>query len=132
MKQVLMRGGRVIVEDMPLPRCGAGQVLVRSAYSLISSGTETMTLDDSAPPTGAAVWSHRLQKVGEVARMVLDRGLTDTRNAVASRLEGASLVSGGSSLPRSSRSGSTDSFRCPRCSDRECLRLSWLVLSDGL
>jgi len=94
MKQVLMRRGQVVVEDMPVPRCDSGEILVRVAYSLISSGTETTTLEDSAPPTGASVWSHRLHKVGEVARMVLERGLTDTRNAVAARLEGASLVSG--------------------------------------
>ena len=89
-----MRRGRVVVEELPAPRCGAGEVLVRAAYSLISSGTETTTLEDSAPPTGASVWSRRLQKVGEVARMVLDRGLADTKSAVTARLEGASLVSG--------------------------------------
>jgi len=84
----------VVVEDMPAPRCGEGEVLVRTSYSLISSGTETTTLRDSAPRGGASVWSHRLHKVGEVARMVVERGLTDTRTAVAARLEGESLVSG--------------------------------------
>ena len=94
MKQVLIRRGHVVVEDMPTPRCGEGELLVRAYYSLISSGTETTALEDSAPRATASVWSHRLQKVGEVARMVLERGLTDTRTAVAARLEGASLVSG--------------------------------------
>lgn len=47
MKQVLLRDGQVIVEDVPAPRLGAGSVLVRVAYSLISSGTEMSILKES-------------------------------------------------------------------------------------
>ena len=85
MKQVLMRRGQVVVEEMPVPCCGDGEVLVRACYSLISSGTETVALEDSVPSRGASAWGHRLRKVGEVARMVLERGLGDTRSAVAAR-----------------------------------------------
>ena len=63
MKQVLIQAGRAVVRDMPAPACGDGEVLVRAAFSLISTGTETATLEQSAEvPTG--VWARRLRKVG--------------------------------------------------------------------
>ena len=48
MKQVLIQGGRAVVHEMPAPQCGDGEVLVRAAYSLISTGTEGGTLRGSA------------------------------------------------------------------------------------
>ena len=36
MKQVLIRQGRVVVEEMPVPIPGPGEVLVRTDFSLIS------------------------------------------------------------------------------------------------
>ncbi|MBI3760393.1 MAG: bi-domain-containing oxidoreductase [Chloroflexi bacterium] len=43
MKQVFFDGkGQVHLEDVPAPTCGHGEILVRVAYSLISSGTESM------------------------------------------------------------------------------------------
>lgn len=42
MKQVLQRGGRFTVEEMPVPAVPAGHVLVRTAASLLSVGTERM------------------------------------------------------------------------------------------
>lgn len=41
MKQVLFRGGKALVEEVPAPRPEAGQVLVRVAWSCISAGTES-------------------------------------------------------------------------------------------
>lgn len=40
MKQVLMKKGKAIVDDIPAPEPGNGEVLVRAAYSCISIGTE--------------------------------------------------------------------------------------------
>jgi len=94
MKQVLIRGGRAVVEEMPAPSCGEREVLVQAAFSIISAGTETVTVAGSATGLGASGWSNRLRKVGEVARMVRDRGLEDTRTAVKARLEGPSHASG--------------------------------------
>lgn len=47
MKQVLqdLRSGQVIVEDVPVPEPGTGQVLVKVAASLVSAGTERMIYD---------------------------------------------------------------------------------------
>jgi predicted dehydrogenase/threonine dehydrogenase-like Zn-dependent dehydrogenase len=94
MKQVLIRGGRIAVQEMPVPRCGKGEVLVRTAFSLISAGTETATVSQSAPEPAGKVWLRRAKKLGEVARMLARRGVSETRSAVAARLEGPSLVTG--------------------------------------
>jgi predicted dehydrogenase len=94
MKQVLIRQGRVVVEEMPAPTCGPGEVLVRASRSLISTGTETASLAASTPTDTASRWMRRLQKTGEVVRMVSRRGLSETRAAVEARLEGPSQVSG--------------------------------------
>jgi predicted dehydrogenase/threonine dehydrogenase-like Zn-dependent dehydrogenase len=93
MKQVLIRKGRVVVEEMPAPRCGPGELLVRTAFSLISAGTELAGLQASAA-AGTPPWAHRMKKAGEVARLVTQRGVADARAAVAARLEGPSDVTG--------------------------------------
>lgn len=41
MKQVLIKNGAVLVEEIPSPGCPEGFVLVENRYSLISTGTET-------------------------------------------------------------------------------------------
>lgn len=42
MKQLFFDGkGKLHIAEVPAPMCGAGEVLVQTAYSLISSGTET-------------------------------------------------------------------------------------------
>ncbi len=40
MKQVLLKSGRVVVEEVPAPSCQDNTILVANHYSLISSGTE--------------------------------------------------------------------------------------------
>ena len=44
MKQVLLRGGKAIVEDVPAPRLAPGQVLVQVACSCVSAGTEMASI----------------------------------------------------------------------------------------
>lgn len=44
MKQVFLKSGAIVVEDVPTPAPGPGEVLVHNAYSLISAGTETLAL----------------------------------------------------------------------------------------
>lgn len=50
MKQVLIRGGGVAVEDVPAPAAGAGSVLVRVEWSCVSAGTESASVAMSALP----------------------------------------------------------------------------------
>jgi predicted dehydrogenase/threonine dehydrogenase-like Zn-dependent dehydrogenase len=51
MKQVLLRAGRAVVEEMPEPAAGTGRILVRTAYSLVSPGTERAVLEGTARQT---------------------------------------------------------------------------------
>lgn len=44
MMQVFNSCGEIIVEEVPAPACGENEVLVKNIYSLISVGTETMSL----------------------------------------------------------------------------------------
>jgi len=44
MKQIFTQSGNIITEDVPAPVCGDNEVLVNNAYSLISVGTESMSL----------------------------------------------------------------------------------------
>jgi predicted dehydrogenase len=93
-KQVLIRQGRVVVEEMPAPSCGPGEVLVRTAYSVISPGTEMASVRASTPSAPVSRWASRVRKAGEVVQMLRSRGLRETRAAVEARLEGPSTVSG--------------------------------------
>jgi predicted dehydrogenase/threonine dehydrogenase-like Zn-dependent dehydrogenase len=94
MKQVLIREGQAVVQEMPAPACGAGDVLVQVHYSLISTGTELTSLADSTPPPAGQLWTRRLRKVGEVASLAAARGPEEALRAVGARMEGTSLVTG--------------------------------------
>jgi len=50
MKQVLIRHGQVINNDVPAPLIEDGFILVEVAYSLISSGTEVTNITESGKP----------------------------------------------------------------------------------
>jgi predicted dehydrogenase/threonine dehydrogenase-like Zn-dependent dehydrogenase len=50
-KQVLLRAGKAVVEEMPEPSAAPGRVVVRTAYSLVSAGTERAVLEGTAKQT---------------------------------------------------------------------------------
>ena len=88
MKQVIAEAGKVRVIDVPLPYCGDGEVLVRSEFSLISTGTESWTLE-STRPLGAGELigdSSRLKKAAKLASDVVGKegvgGLLDYVKAI--------------------------------------------------
>jgi predicted dehydrogenase/threonine dehydrogenase-like Zn-dependent dehydrogenase len=90
MKQVIAEAGKVKVIDVPIPQCKDTEVLVRSEYSLISTGTETWTLE-STKPIGAGELvgdSSRLKKAAGLAANVFRKegvgGLVDYVKAVRS------------------------------------------------
>ncbi|MDA4113036.1 MAG: bi-domain-containing oxidoreductase [Thaumarchaeota archaeon] len=49
MKQVIARAGKVVVADVPSPVCGEDGLLIRTNYSVISTGTESWTIDSTDP-----------------------------------------------------------------------------------
>jgi predicted dehydrogenase/threonine dehydrogenase-like Zn-dependent dehydrogenase len=69
MKQVLRKGLRhIVVEDVPEPRLQANHVLIRPAYSLISSGTETASLHQAGVVAELRQNPSHLQKIAAVAK----------------------------------------------------------------
>ena len=94
MKQVLqnLKTGQLTVTDVPAPSLQRGRVLVRTAASLISAGTERMAVDMGRKSLiGKA--RERPDLVKQVIQKAKNEGLLNTFNAVRARL-GSSLALG--------------------------------------
>ena len=88
MKQILqsLKTGATEVADIPRPRAGYGQVLVRTRATLVSAGTERMLVD-----FGKAGWIAKARQQPDKVRMVLNKigtdGLAPTVEAVMRKLD---------------------------------------------
>src|SRR5579875_412691 len=79
MKQVVARAGRVEVIDLPIPSMGENEILVKTLYSVISSGTETWTIQATQPIGTDDILSNRskLRKAIDLSSKVLgEEGLS--------------------------------------------------------
>ena len=74
MRQVLqnLKTGCIELAEIPCPRAGTGQVLIRTTRSLISAGTERMLLE-----FGSAGLIGKTQQQPDKVRLVLDKVRTD-------------------------------------------------------
>lgn len=87
MKQVLqdLGSGRTLLEDVPTPVAGRGQLLIRSRRSLVSAGTERMLVE-----FGKAGLIEKARQQPDKVKMVLDKiktdGLLPTIDAIRSKL----------------------------------------------
>jgi len=89
MKQVLVRQGQAVVEEVPAPLVEPGTVLVRVERSCISVGTEMSGLRGSGVP----LWKRALaepDKVRKALQMVATQGLAHTRSVVEGKLQAGS------------------------------------------
>lgn len=82
-----MRSGKVSVHDVPAPSVQHGRVLVRTAASLISAGTEKMAVE-----AGKKSLAARAKERPDLVKQVIDRvkteGLASTYTAVKAKLDG--------------------------------------------
>ena len=86
MKQVLQdRSGTTVVRDVPQPACPPGSVLVRNAFSAISSGTERSRVELSQKSLLAKA-RERPDLVREVINRARREGIGATRAAVKQKL----------------------------------------------
>ncbi|MBC8038390.1 MAG: bi-domain-containing oxidoreductase [Rhizobiales bacterium] len=86
MKQILLKQGAPIVEIVPAPLVEPGTILVRTAVSCISVGTELSGIKMSGTP----LWKKALaqpQKVRQALDMVADKGLTRTIAEIKGKAE---------------------------------------------
>ncbi|MFE1773063.1 bi-domain-containing oxidoreductase [Streptomyces sp. NPDC059008] len=88
MKQVVQnyKSGELAVLDVPAPGCKAGGVLVRSAYSLISTGTELMKVSEAGMSMLGKARS-RPDQVAKVMQSVATNGLPATYRKVMGKLD---------------------------------------------
>jgi len=89
MKQVLVRSGAIVVEEVPAPTPAPKEILVRVAYSCVSAGTELAGLRTSALP----LYRRALKQPEHVRRaleMIRDQGLARTWERVSGKLASGS------------------------------------------
>ncbi|MVO88732.1 zinc-binding dehydrogenase [Streptomyces sp. p1417] len=88
MKQVVQnyKSGELALLDVPVPGCKPGGVLVRSAYSLISTGTEMMKVSEAGMSMVGKARS-RPDQVAKVAQSVATNGLPATYRKVMGKLD---------------------------------------------
>lgn len=85
MKQVLIKKGAVVVEDVPAPACDSGCVLVRVERSCVSPGTESAAAQSSGEPLyKRAIKNPALAT--RVVGMMLDEGIGRVMERVMGRL----------------------------------------------
>ena len=88
MKQILqsLKDGSTTLEEVPVPRIGAGQLLIRTDISLVSAGTERMLVK-----FGKSGWISKARQQPDKVKMVLEKSRTDgvmaTYDAVKSKLD---------------------------------------------
>lgn len=89
MKQVLIKGGSVSVEDVPSPGVSPRCVLVRVAFSCISAGTEVASVQMSGQP----LYKRALKQpehLKRVVQMIREQGLARTIDRVQGKLAAGS------------------------------------------
>ncbi len=88
MKQIVQNynSGELKLEDVPAPVCRRGGVLVRTAYSLVSSGTERMKVSQARMGLIAKAKA-RPDKVKQVIQSIHQTGLLETYRKVRERLD---------------------------------------------
>lgn len=88
MKQLFqsLKTGEVKLEELPVPSCAPGQVLIKTSRTLVSLGTEKMLLN-----FGKANFINKVKQQPEKVQQVLTKiktdGLIPTLNAVKTKLE---------------------------------------------
>ena len=88
MKQVLIKKGQILVDDIAAPVTEPGTVLVRVDHSCISIGTEMSGIKASSLP----LWKRALQqpeKVKKALKMISTQGLSATKTLVEGKLDEA-------------------------------------------
>ncbi len=78
MKKVFLVEGKAQIKEVPIPETFQDWVLVRSSYSLISSGTERTTISNQAKGVAERFFEKITQNTQKIAHSILSDGLTST------------------------------------------------------
>lgn len=91
MKQVLIKAGKAIVEDVPAPQVGRKNILVRVTHSCISVGTEMAGVKMSGLPLYQRALKQP-ENVKRVLEMMRDQGVKRTIDRVMGKLSAGSAT----------------------------------------
>jgi predicted dehydrogenase/threonine dehydrogenase-like Zn-dependent dehydrogenase len=83
MRQVLFSSTRALVARMPRPSVEQGSVVVRTHFSLISTGTELATLKPLSAGTGGATAAERMTHLTDKASLYLGKAIRNPRLAAS-------------------------------------------------
>ncbi len=86
MKQVLVKGGKVQIEEVPPPNVAPGHALVRVCCSVISSGTESGFVSDGGTASFVMKKARDPLNVEKVKRKIASVGLRGTIDIVKGKL----------------------------------------------
>jgi len=86
MKQVLVRGGEVSIEELPPPHAGPGMALVQVRHSLISSGTESGFVSDGGTASFLLKKAKDPLNIEKVKRKIASVGIKGTLEIVRGKL----------------------------------------------
>jgi predicted dehydrogenase/threonine dehydrogenase-like Zn-dependent dehydrogenase len=87
MKQVLLRDGKAVVEEVPAPQADSGRVLVRTSFSVLSAGTERAVLQATGN-TGLMAQAADPRRLGRAFEILRDEGVAGIRARIDARRAG--------------------------------------------
>lgn len=91
MKQVIIKKGNAVVEDVPPPSVRAGFLLIKTMYSCISIGTEMSSIVN----TSKSLLKRALEnpdQAKQAVKMVTEQGISKTKQIVKGKLEAGNAV----------------------------------------
>jgi predicted dehydrogenase/threonine dehydrogenase-like Zn-dependent dehydrogenase len=86
MKQVFIKRGQVLVEEVPAPICDDNSLLIEVAYSLISSGTETAGVSQSQQSLVGRALKHP-ELVEKVVQKIAQEGIIRSWQSIRGQLD---------------------------------------------
>lgn len=81
MRQILLNSNGAVVARMPRPAAEAGSVVVETAYSLVSVGTETASLVGSSITDGEETAIGKARAISQLSALYLGKAIRDPRKA---------------------------------------------------
>ena len=84
MKQVFNNRGKIVIKELPKPSPKAGFVVVKTAYSVISTGSELQALHERSKMIQRAIKSPKLLK--DVSKKLLREGISLTYKKIKEKL----------------------------------------------
>jgi predicted dehydrogenase/threonine dehydrogenase-like Zn-dependent dehydrogenase len=92
MKQVLLRGGQAVVEEVPAPQLEPGQILVQVAWSCVSPGTELAAAATTNPTEMLGRFRRNPALLRKAYHTLQQRGLRSFKALAQERLTAVTLA----------------------------------------